>query len=486
MAVIGGGINGAGIAADAAGRGLRVALFEQGDLAGATSSASTKLVHGGLRYLETYEFSLVRKALKESELLLHLAPHLIKPISIRIPHMAHHRPWLLVRLGLFLYNHLARRPGYESARSIRFEKNGPLVSELTHGFSFSDGQVDDARLVVINALQAARDLADIYVRHECTGLHVAGELWEVALKDKVSNTNKVIRARAVVNATGPWVSQLMEKAVGEKPINEVRLVKGSHLVVPRIQPRDQAYLLQNEDGRVVFVIPYLQDFSMIGTTEEEYSGDPGAVSISNAETDYLLGIVNRYFSKPVKPEDIVQSFTGIRPLIDNKEKSATKASRDYQLEFERTALPLLSVYGGKVTTYRVLAKQAVDRFAEIFPGLKPSNTRNIKLPGADFESPGKLREALLNKYPWLATDLLDRWIHSYGSLAFAILEGADAPADLGIAFGHGLFQREVDYLVQHEWAQTAQDILWRRTKLGLLFDTLQSSVLQDYLSGKLV
>ena len=483
IVIIGGGINGAGIAADAAGRGLKVALCDKGDLGGETSSASTKLIHGGLRYLETYEFRLVRKALKESELLLALAPHLIQPISINIPHTAYHRPWLLIRLGLFLYNHLARRPGYRNAKAVRFHQDSPLADEFSHGFNFWDGQVDDARLVILNAVQAARDSADILVRNECVGIKPADTFWEVTLEDRLHGEELTLKTRTIVNATGPWVSQLIEKTVNKKPRNEVRLVKGSHIIIPRIQPEDQAFLLQNEDGRIVFVIPYQQNYSLIGTTEEEFAGDPSSAEISTRETDYLIDVVNGYFHTPIKKEDVVYSYSGVRPLVGEEEQSATRASRDYRLEFENTPLPLLSIYGGKVTTYRILAEQAVDMLGKYIAGIEDSKTSRVRLPGGDIESREQQVEVLIGRHPWLEPGIIRRWVAAYGSLCSRVLQGSASVDDLGMDFGHGLFQREVDYLVESEWAITAEDILWRRTKLGLVFSESQKRVLDKYLGN---
>ncbi|MFM1895478.1 MAG: glycerol-3-phosphate dehydrogenase [Pseudomonadota bacterium] len=484
LLVIGGGINGTGIAADAAGRGLSVALCEKDDLASATSSASTKLIHGGLRYLETYEFGLVRKALKESETLLHLAPHVIHPICFHLPYEKHHRPWLLIRLGLFLYNTLAYRPSYKTAGAVRFPADSPLDPSLRHGFRIYDGWVDDSRLVVLNALQAARKSARIMTRTECTALAAGADGWTATLLDHVSGEQHTVQARAVINATGPWVSDLVSRSTGQQPALAVRLVKGSHIVVPLMQPGNQAYLLQNEDRRVIFVIPYEQRFTLIGTTEEEFTGDPAAAAISNAEVDYLIGAVNKYFKKSIARHDVVHTYSGVRPLIDSKQALARKVSRDYRLEFEKTPQPLLSVYGGKITTYRLLAKQAVDKLGSSLPGMKRSRTRKAVLPGGDFKMREQLFQIMASANKWIRPDIIKRWIHAYGNLAFDILRNTNNMADMGMNFGNGLFQREVDYLVEHEWARSADDILWRRTKLGLLFSTEQQAELDHYLRDK--
>ena len=483
--IIGGGINGAGIAADAASRGLRVALCEQNDLASATSSSSSKLIHGGLRYLESYEFSLVRKALKESELLLHLAPHIMAPISINIPHLSHHRPWWLIRLGLFFYNNLASRPSYVSATSVNFDQNSPLRSDIKRGFSFSDAQVDDARLVILNALQAASKSAEIFVRHQCIRIRAVDDYWEAVLHRKADGQEITLNTRTIVNATGPWVSDLTAELANTSPRHQVRLIKGSHIIIPRIEGQENAYLLQNEDSRVVFVIPYLKDYTLIGTTEEEFSGDLEDVNISEQETDYLIEIVNQYFTHQISRQSIVSCYAGIRPIMDNDQTSASKASRDFRLEYESSRLPFLSVYGGKVTTYRLLARKAVDELCATLNIDKSSNTRETKLPGAGFTSLQSLQEELLQQYSWIPAKLLDRWVHSYGSLSFDIISGASCVEDLGLEFGHGLYQCEVDYLIAKEWASTQEDILWRRTKLGLKFDVNQVASLSDYLTDKL-
>lgn len=484
LAVIGGGINGVGIAADAAGRGLRVSLFEQADLGAATSSASSKLVHGGLRYLETGEYSLVRKALKESQLLLELAPHLIEPIDIHLPYQKHLRPWWMIRAGLFLYNHLASRPSYPVARALKFSGNSPLRSDLTHGFSFSDGQVDDARLVMLNACQARQWGADIFVRHRCTRLNEESGHWSLNVYDSESGTERQVNARIVVNAGGPWVSDLFRHITGIAPRRQVKMVKGSHILVPAVYPGKQAYMLQNEDGRIVFVIPYHGQYTMIGTTEAEFEGDPADAEISQQEIDYLLEIYNSYFSRSVGPENIVHTWSGVRPLIDDRETTATKTSRDFQLLYENTSLPILSVYGGKLTTYRLLAEKAVDKLAEHFDNLPPSRTAENCLPGGDFSNRQQLNDELAQQYPWLPAEIIARWVTSYGSLAYRILTDCQEITGLGKQFGHGLTQREVDYLIEQEWALRVEDILWRRTKLGLLFDQEETQALKNYLAGR--
>ena len=486
LLVIGGGINGAGIAADAAGRGLSVALCEKADLGSGTSSASTKLIHGGLRYLETWEFGLVRKALNESETLLHLAPHVIHPMCFHLPYEKHHRPWLLIRLGLFLYNTLAHRPSYKKARAVRFGPDSPLDGALTHGFVYYDGWVDDARLVVLNALQAARKSARIMTRTECLALEAVDQGWQASLLDHVSEKQFTIQAKTVINAAGPWVSRLARQLTGQAPQLDVRLVKGSHIVVPLMQPLDQAYLLQNEDQRVIFAIPYEQRFTLIGTTEEDFNKDPAEAVISDNEIDYLVNAVNRYFKRSISRKDVVHAYSGVRPLVSDKQSLARKVTRDYRLEFENTPEPLLSVYGGKITTYRLLAKQAVDKMGKHLSGIKRSRTRKAILPGGDFKMREQLYQVLASSNNWIRPDIIKRWIHAYGNLSFEIVRNVSSMSDMGMNFGHGLFQREVDNLVESEWARTADDVLWRRTKLGLLFTPEQSAELDHYLRDKVI
>jgi len=484
LVVIGGGINGVGIAADAAGRGLRVALFEQADLGGATSTASSKLVHGGLRYLETGEYGLVRKALKESQLLLELAPHLIEPIDIYLPYQQHLRPWWMIRTGLFLYNHLASRPSYPTAKALRFGEDNPLRSDLNHGFSFSDGQVDDARLVVLNACQARRFGADIFVRNQVIKLEEESDHWTVGIRNMESEKDQQFQARAIVNAGGPWVSSLFKNLTGKTPRRQVKMVKGSHILVPATYPGKQAYMLQNEDGRIAFVIPYQGQFTMLGTTEAEFDGNPAQAEISSQETDYLLEIYNSYFAQAIDREDIVYTWSGVRPLIDDRETTATKTSRDFQLIFENTSRPLLSVYGGKLTTYRLLAEKTVDMLAEHFDNLPASRTAEDYLPGGDFTSRQQLNDEIALRFPWLPGEIISRWVIAYGSLAYELLADCQEISALGKQFGHGLTQREVDYLVEQEWARSVDDILWRRTKLGLLFDQSERQALENYLADR--
>lgn len=481
LLIIGGGINGAGIAADAAGRGLDVVLCEKADLASATSSSSTKLIHGGLRYLEYYELALVRKSLQEREVLTAAAQHIIHPLAFHIPQLPHSRNSWLIRAGLFLYDNLARRKRFPSSRAIKFDLTGPLNSSIKHGFEYWDAQVDDARLVVLNALQARLKGARILTRTECIAIDSSDAGWRVTLRDNLNHTDSEISCRAIVNASGPWVASLAEKLTKKEAAYPLRLVKGSHIMVPRMHAGSQAFMLQHHDGRVIFVIPWLQDFTLIGTTEQEYEGDLDRVNISKEETSYLLSIVNLYFKKPILDSDVVHSYAGVRSLIDEEGKNASKVSRDYNLELQSLPHPMLSIYGGKVTTYRVLAEDALEKLKNTFPNMGPTWTKSAKLPGGDFDLPENLLQKLASKYAWLSTDLSTRWLNSYGVLCFDIIGDAAGIADLGIKFGLNLYQKEVDYLCQNEWARTADDILWRRTKLGFTFSREERDSLSNYI-----
>lgn len=479
--VIGGGINGAGIAADAAGRGLNVVLCEKSDLAGGTSAWSTKLIHGGLRYLEFYEFSLVRKALQEREVLTRAAKHIIRPMPFQIPLLTNSRHPLLVRAGLFLYDNLARRRIFKRSRTIKYGNDVLLNASIKKGFEYWDAQVDDSRLVVSNALQAKAKGASILTRTECIALRSDEEGWVATVHNKLTDTQSEIRAKAIVNASGPWVSALLNKLRPEKSANELRLVKGSHIVVPKISEGDTAYMLQHHDGRVVFVIPYEGKYSLIGTTEEDFTGNLDKPEISNDEINYLLSIVNLYFKKAVLKSDVVYTYAGVRPLMEEEGKAASKVSRDYHLEFEMEPYPLLSVYGGKVTTYRVLAETAVNKLGDVFNKLPGAWTKEARLPGGDFDVHEQLFKDLASRYSWLGSDLIRRWQHSYGSLSFDIAGPSTSLDEMGVCFGHNLYQKEVDYLCREEWARSADDILWRRSKLGYFFSKKEINSLDNYI-----
>ncbi|HEY7689025.1 MAG TPA: glycerol-3-phosphate dehydrogenase [Dongiaceae bacterium] len=469
--IVGGGINGAGIARDAAGRGLKVVLAEQADLASATSSASTKLIHGGLRYLEYYEFRLVREALIEREVLLKAAPHIIRPLTFVLPHVSALRPAWMVRLGLFLYDHLGGRKLLPGSRSLDLRRDlagAPLRDEFAKAFSYSDCWVDDARLVVLNARDAADRGARVFTRTRCVSALRSGDRWIATLENLVTGETREISARVLVNAAGPWVADFIDR-VGAKRRHALRLVKGSHIIVRRLFDGDHAYILQNDDRRIVFAIPYERDFTLIGTTDLAYEGDPSEVRISAAETDYLCQVINRYFDRSISPRDVVRTYSGVRPLYDDAAQSASAVTRDYVFELDTDGAPLLSIFGGKITTFRKLAEHALDRLRGHLPQMGPAWTAGAALPGgdianADFE--GFLDQAR-SDWPWLPADLARRLARAYGTRMQQILANAGSLAGLGRDFGDGVYEREIRYLTEQEWAMSADDVLWRRSKLGL-------------------
>lgn len=488
--MIGGGINGAGIAADAAGRGLSVVLCEQADLGSATSSASTKLIHGGLRYLETYQFRLVRESLIEREVLLQAAPHIVRPLRFRLPHHPGLRPAWMIRAGLFLYDHLGRRVSLPASRGIRFGSDSPLHSRFHRGFEYADCRVDDARLVILNALQAQRHGAVILPRHECLGAEPEDadpkDYWRARLLDQQRGEAVEVRARCVINVAGPWVSDMRSRLTQQTGLPKVRLVKGSHIIVPRIHDGDEAYLLQNSDGRVVFVIPYQQHYSLIGTTEQDQQGEPAAVRISDEEISYLLGSVGEYFRQVPDASQVRAHFAGVRPLLDeaaSADGSATRLSRDYRIDLSREPLPLVTVYGGKLTTYRRLAESVLSTLQAVFPDLQQAWTAAAPLPGGDFTSLPALDAVLAEQYPWLPGDQLRQWARRYGTMTHQLLSKCQCQEDLGELLGPGLYECEVRYLMQYEWASEVEDILWRRTKLGLQFDAQDTERLQLWMKS---
>ncbi|MBN7826002.1 glycerol-3-phosphate dehydrogenase [Bowmanella dokdonensis] len=485
LLVVGGGINGVGIAADAAGRGLSVLLCEQQDLGWATSSSSSKLIHGGLRYLEQYEFRLVHQALAEREVLLKNAPHIIRPLRFRLPHRAHLRPAWLIRTGLFLYDHLARRVSLPPSARVRMAPGSPLKADIRECFEYSDGWVDDARLVILVARQARNHGASILPHTRCTGAQRHQDYWRVTLQDAGTGRVRQVQTRVLANAAGPWVGRFFKDDLKLQSQNRIRLVKGSHILVPRIKDDGYAYILQHRDGRIVFVIPYEQAYSLIGTTEVEFDGEPGKVSISDPEIRYLLDTVNDYFCAQLAPSDLVHSYSGIRPLLEDNRLEARQVSRDYRVELSHgdDQAALLTVFGGKITTYRRLAQAAVNHLVGLFPGMGRPWTADSLLPGGDFSDLPILICQLQQDYPWLPGDLVARLARQYGTLTQGVLQDCRSVPDLGRHFGHGLYQREVDYLCEQEWARSTEDILWRRTKLGLQFDQAQTLALQDYLAG---
>jgi len=491
LGVIGAGINGAGIARDAAGRGLRVLLCDMGDLASATSSASTKLIHGGLRYLETFDFRLVREALKEREVLLGLAPHIVRPLRFVLPHNPDMRPKWMIRAGLFLYDHLGGRqrlPGCRTVALTRHPMGGPLRDSFRTAFLYSDCLVDDARLVVLNALDAAERGADVRLHTRATAARRVGGLWQLTLESE--GHRQTVAARAVVNATGPWAGAVMDRIFGLATHQHLRLVKGSHIVVPRLYEGDHAYILQNPDRRVVFAIPWEGDFTLIGTTEVDFTGDPADARITAAEIDYLRTSLARYF-KPttgLHDEAIVWRYAGVRPLHDDAQARASRVSRDYVLDIDTDAdgrVPLLSVIGGKITTYRRLAEAALKKLAPVLgrPFGEPW-TASAPLPGGDMEATdfGRFASRLAASHSWLPASLAQRYARLYGTRAERLVAGIHDVSGLGRAFGAGLYEAEIAYLRAVEWARTADDILWRRTKLGLRFTPGERDALHAWLA----
>lgn len=492
LLIIGGGVNGAGIARDAAGRGLSVILCEQGDLAGATSSASSKLIHGGLRYLEYYDFRLVREALIEREILLGLAPHIIRPLRFILPYAAGFRPKWQIRLGLYIYDWLAprRRLGRSSSLELSHAPEGaPLQSRLKTGFSYFDCWVDDARLVALNALDARERGADIRTRTRCIGARRELGRWQVTLQNVHDGSQQRLTARGIVNAGGPWAAQIFNRFSGLATGKKLRLVKGSHIIVARLYEGDHAYILQNEDRRIIFVMPYEQEFTLIGTTEVAFEGDPATVAISPDEAVYLCDAVSRYFAKPVKPEHVVHAYAGVRPLYDDRASSASAVTRDYVLDLDASegGAPLVSVFGGKITTYRRLAERALDLLSAHLTLPRPEPwTASEPLPGGDMEGGDfdRFLRQLLAERPWSPAPQARRLARAYGTRVETILGEARGLGDLGEDFGAGLSRAEIDYLLDEEWVETAEDLLWRRSKLGLHMSPAERARVAAYISER--
>ncbi len=487
--VVGGGINGVGIARDLAGRGLKVVLAERDDLAGHTSSASTKLIHGGLRYLEHYEFSLVRKSLAERERLLRSAPHIMWPLRFVMPHDPSMRPVWMIRLGLFLYDHLARREWLPASGAVDLASHpvgAPLQPRFKRGFVYSDGWVDDARLVVLNAIDAQAHGASVFTRCPCVQVQRQDGRWLARLAP-AGGAPFTVDCRAVVNAAGPWASQFLREHAMQPGARKLRLVKGSHIVVPRIFAHDHAYLFQNPDQRIIFAIPYERDFTLIGTTDVEIQGDAGEARIAGDEIAYLCEQASRYFAQPVKPADVVWTYAGVRPLLDDESGEASAVTRDYMLEFDQPAggsgAPLLTVWGGKLTTFRKLAEEASDMLLKRLDGPRPGWTGQAFFPGGDLsafigkpqrpdDDMRRFVEVLAQRHPQLPAALRERWARAYGSRITLLLGDGDGP-ELGDEVAPGLYEIELDYLYRHEWARCADDVLWRRSKLGLHFSADQ-------------
>jgi glycerol-3-phosphate dehydrogenase len=486
LLVIGGGVNGAGIARDAAGRGLSVLLVEKDDLGAHTSSSSSKLIHGGLRYLEHYEFRLVAEALAEREVLLRVARHLVWPARFIMPHVPELRPRWMIRTGLFLYDHLARRASLPGSRAVRLDVppyNAGLRPQLKHGFSYSDCRVDDARLVIVNAMDARQRGATILTRTECLSARREGDGWRVVLSG-----GRDVRARAIVNAAGPWVKQVLNERLGQPSREGVKLVKGSHIVLPQLYPGDHAFILQNDDRRVVFMIPYGDKHTLVGTTDVAVEGDPGPAQASDAEAAYLCRAVGRYLAKTVEPAQVAWRFAGVRPLYDDGTSDPSAITRDYTLRVDEAGgtAPVLSVYGGKITTYRRLAEHVMQKLAPYFPGMKGEWTAREALLGGDFAGGNReqARDAFFARYRGLPLDVLRGLFRRHGMLAYEVLGASTSIADLGTDFGAGLYAREVDYFIEREWARDADDVLWRRTKAGLHLDPGQREAVARHVNQR--
>ena len=482
VVVVGGGINGVGVAVDAVGRGLSVFLCEKDDLASHTSSASSKLIHGGLRYLEHKEFRLVREALAEREILLAKAPHIIRPLRFIMPHQPHLRPAWLIRTGLFFYDHLGKREKLAGSKHITFDAaTSPLKAEITQGFEYSDCAVDDARLVVLNAIQAREQGAHIATQTRCTSAYRENGLWVIDLEN--TQGRYTVQAKALVNAAGPWVAQFIQQNLKQKSPYGLRLIQGSHIVVPKIYAGDKAFILQNDDHRIVFAIPYLDQYTLIGTTDHEYQGDLNKVAITQPEMDYLLDVYNDHFKHQLGPQDILYTYSGVRSLCDDESDNPSAITRDYTLALSQEQdAPLLSVFGGKLTTYRKLAESALTHLQPFFPTMKKPWTEKALLPGAEnLVSVELLIQQILQAVQDVSVQLASRWAHAYGSRVWIFLNNISMLHELGQDFGHGLYAQEVDYLVNQEWAITSSDILWRRSKLGLEFTETEIQALDEYL-----
>lgn len=489
LLVIGGGINGAGIARDAAGRGLRVLEVEMADLASATSGWSSKLIHGGLRYLEYYEFRLVREALEEREVLLNAAPHIVRPMRFVLPHDRTMRPVWMIRIGLYMYDHLGKRvslPGSQTVGFPHIEYSAGLKPEIRSGIVYSDCRVDDARLTVLTAMSARDKGATVLTRTKFVSGRREGGAWKAELQDMASGARRSVAAKAIVNAGGPWVSQVLEgmphKATGAK----VRLVKGSHIVVPKVHSLGHACILQNTDKRVIFVIPFEGKWSLIGTTDVPVATPEEAVDITPQETDYLIEAANRFLAKPISKADVVWTFAGVRPLYDDGKSDPSSITRDYVLELddEGGSAPVLSLFGGKITTYRCLAESVLHKLAPYLPPMGPSWTKDAALPGGDMRNYNAFRDEMFDRYKGFPRELLDGVVRRHGSRTPYVLGDIHRLEQLGRNFGAGLTAREVDVLMADEWAVTAEDILWRRTKCGLHMDAAQRAAVEAYVAAK--
>jgi len=486
LLVIGGGINGVGVARDAAGRGLRVCLCEKDDLAQHTSSASTKLIHGGLRYLELYDFKLVRHALQEREVLLQSAPHIIHPLRFVLPHHRELRPKWMIRLGLFIYDHLGGRKRLPASQGVNLRTHpagDALKTEFSAGFEYSDCWVQDARLVVLTALDAEARGARIETHTECTVLDRHDDHWLATLRNNETGAITKVKAGAVINAAGPWVEKVLKLGVDLSDEHGVRFVKGSHVVVPKLFDHPYAYIFQNGDGRVLFAIPFEGEFTMLGTTDIEVSDLPGQATISPDEVTYICAAVSEYFNKPVSADDVIWSYSGVRPLYDDAASNASKVTRDYNLHLDTEGAPVISIYGGKITTYRKLAEEVLDLLTGPFEVAGEAWTERSYLPGGDIANADlKVFLSLCRKlYPWMESGLLEGYATRYGTRISMLLEDCVGMEDLGQCFSPGLYEREVRYLMEEEYARSAEDVLWRRTKCGLHASAEAAKQLEEWM-----
>ncbi|WP_274424759.1 glycerol-3-phosphate dehydrogenase [Chelativorans sp. YIM 93263] len=489
--VIGGGVNGAGIARDAAGRGLSVILCEKDDLGEGTSSRSGKLVHGGLRYLEYYEFRLVREALIEREVLMNAAPHIIWPLRFVLPHSPDDRPAWLVRLGLFLYDHLGGRkklPGTRTLDLQRAPEGAPILNKYSRAFEYSDCWVDDARLVVLNAIDAAARGATVLTRTPCISARRENGAWSVTTRNERTGETREFRAKVLVNAAGPWVNDVIQRVAGSTSSRNVRLVKGSHIVVPKFWEGANAYLVQNHDKRVIFINPYEGDKALIGTTDVAYEGEAGQVSADEAEIEYLMSAVNRYFKEKLRREDVLSAFSGVRPLFDDGQGNPSAVTRDYVFDIdENDGAPLLNVFGGKITTFRELAERGLGKLRTFFPEMGKDWTHSTPLPGGDMENADfeSFQAKVKAEYPWMPRSLLQHYTRLYGTRLSRIVGEATSVDGLGRHFGGDLYEAEVRYLMDQEWATTAEDVLWRRTKHRLHLTEAQQAEFATWFSAEM-
>ena len=488
--IIGGGINGCGIARDAAGRGYSVRLAEMNDLASGTSSWSSKLIHGGLRYLEHYEFRLVRESLSEREVLLKMAPHIIWPIRFVLPHHSAMRPAWLLRLGLMLYDYIGKRkllPGTKTLNLKTAIEGEPLKTIFSKGFEYSDCWVDDARLVILNAVDAKERGAEIETRTKVVSAKHKEDLWEITTENLRSGEIKKHKARILINAAGPWVDKVLNEALISNKSKNVRLVQGSHIVVPKMHSHDRAYIFQNADNRIIFVLPYEQDYTLIGTTDQDYQGDPTNVEITDTEISYLCSSVSEYFSKAITKEDIVWSYSGVRPLYDDGATAAQEATRDYVLRSDTYGKSqVINIFGGKITTYRKLAESMLEIIESHIGKHKESWTANSYLPGGDFEVSdfSTLVSKLTADFSFLDFALASRFTRSYGTKSWLLMKGATNINDMGQNFGGALTEREVIYLMENEWAECAEDVVWRRSKIGIRLNQKEISTLDKWMKKK--